>query len=94
VNEGTIGFLSEYLQSDADAQPMTVYCSLCPKWEASGTAGETRAASQEHRAKKHPELARKGVVRKRRQWSNAMTEEREAQIDEERRQRMRALGLS
>lgn len=87
-------YMYEQLQKMDDAAAMTVYCLLCPKWKATGTAAVTRAASEAHRVKHHPELAGKSKVKvKKRMWSQAMTAEREAQIEEERRQRMRALGI-
>lgn len=86
-------YMYAQLQAIDDAQPMTVYCVLCPKWKASGTAAVTRAASEAHRSKHHPELAGKRITVKKRSFSSAMTAEREALIEEERRQRMRALGL-
>ena len=89
-----MAYLHERLQQSADAQEMKVGCLLCPDWEATGTASEARAAAEEHRADEHPELVGRKVVRKRRAFSHAMTAEREAQIEEERRQRMRALGIA
>lgn len=89
-----MGYMYEKLQEVSDSQQMKVYCTLCPKWVVEGTAEETRAAAEQHREKLHPELLnKKRVVRKKRSFSTAMTAEREAQIEEERRQRMRALGL-
>lgn len=94
MSEPTFAYMHEKLQAMSDAQKMTVYCTLCPEWEASGTAKQAREAAETHRVEEHPELVRKKrVVRKRRSFSSAMTAEREAQIDEERRQRMRALGI-
>lgn len=88
-------FLKESLQRNADAQPMTVYCILCPKWSATGTAGETRIASINHRTENHPELLNpRRIVRHKRVFSQKMTAEREAEIEEDRRQRMRALGIA
>lgn len=90
-----MAYLYDQLQQTADSQPMTVYCALCPEWRAEGTAEATRAASVAHRAEHHPELTNKRrIVRKRRSFSQSMTEEREEQIEEERRKRMRALGIS
>lgn len=87
-------YLRDRLQETADAQTMTVYCLMCPDWAATGTAGEARAASETHRKTAHPDLKPgKRTVRKSRVFSQKMTAEREAQIDEERRQRMRALGI-
>jgi hypothetical protein len=87
-------YMDDQLQKIEDAQEMTVYCALCPEWELTTTAKKARAASQTHRSTEHPELTnKKKVVRPKRAFSTAMTAEREAQIDEERRQRMRALGL-
>jgi len=95
VSDPTRQYLQDQLEANANAQPMKVYCSLCPKWEVSGTVAETRAASEKHRAEEHPEIVnRRKVVRKRRMFSQAMTAEREAEIEEERRKRMRALGLA
>jgi len=89
-----MGYLYERLREVSDAAQMTVYCSLCPKWEATGTAAETRDKARKHRETRHPELATKTkIVRKKRSFSSSLTAEREAQIEEERRQRMRALGL-
>lgn len=93
--EPTMAYMYERLDAVSNAQQMTVYCTLCPKFKATGTAEETRALAEKHRQKVHPELVnKKRVVRKRRAFSTSMTAEREAQIDEERRQRMRSLGLS
>ena len=88
-----MAYLNERLQEVSDQQPMTVYCLHCPRWKATGAAAVVRAASEAHRAKKHPEISVSKKVRSRRAFSSAMTAEREAQIDEERRQRMRALGI-
>jgi hypothetical protein len=92
-SEPTMEFLLGSLQESANAQPMTVFCLHCPKWKATGTAQETRAASEAHRVEEHPELVGRKVARKKRVFSQAMSAEREAQIEEERRQRMRALGI-
>lgn len=88
--------LNEYLQASADAQPMTVYCSFCPKWSATGTAVTVRAQAEQHRRDLHPETFTKKqkLVRRRRVFSQALTSERQAEIDEERRARMRSLGMS
>jgi hypothetical protein len=88
-------YLHDRLEENANSQPMTVYCVLCPKFEFEGTAAEARAASEAHREREHPELlTRRKIVRKKRMFSQAMTEEREAEIEEERRKRMRAFGIS
>ena len=94
--EGSKQFLNEWLQESADAQPMTAKCALCPEWEHSGPAVAARAAAEDHRKKEHPELVatKRGVIRKKRVWSSTLTAEREAEIEEERRQRMRAMGLA
>jgi hypothetical protein len=90
-----MAYMHARLQASADNQPMTVGCLLCPDWPGhTGTAEEARAASEAHREERHPELVGRKVVRKRRVFSHAMSAEREAQIDEERRQRMRMLGIS
>jgi len=92
--EPTRQFLNQQLEKTADQQPMTVYCGLCPGWSAEGTAQEARAASEAHRVDKHPELVgKRTIVRKKRIFSQAMSADREAEIEEERRKRMRALGL-
>lgn len=93
-SEVPIAYLNERLQQSADAQQMTVGCLLCPDWEVTGSASDARAASEAHRQDKHPELVGRKVVRKKRVFSHAMSAEREAQIEEERRQRMRALGIA
>ena len=81
AKEPTRQYLHEQLQAIEDAQPMTAYCLLCPEWEA-------------HRAEFHPErVSNKKIVRRGRVWSQAMTAEREREIEEERRQRMRTLGI-
>ena len=86
--------LQDNLQANADAQPATSYCSLCPKWSATGTAKEAREAAEKHRREEHPELlARKKVVRRKRAFSQALSAEREAEIERERRQRMHELGI-
>lgn len=93
-SEPTRAYMRERLQETADLQPMTVYCRFCPKWSETGTAEATRAIAEAHRAKEHPDIVhKKKVVRSARRFSTAMTAEREAQIEEERRQRMRALGI-
>lgn len=93
--EPTRQYLSEQLEATANSQPMTVYCNLCPEWKAEGTAEEAREASAAHRSALHPELAnKKKVVRKRRAFSQALTVERKEEIEEERRKRMRALGIA
>jgi hypothetical protein len=93
-NDPTFGEMYERLRAMSDAQQLTVYCALCPDFEVSGPSSEARAQAIAHRNKKHPELATKArIVKKRRSFSSAMTAEREAQIEEERRQRMRALGI-
>lgn len=94
MSEPGWGYMWDKLQKTADAQTMTVYCLRCPTWSVTGVAAVTRAAAIAHREKKHPETVNKERVKlKRRAFSKAMTEEREAEIDEERRQRMRALGI-
>jgi len=93
-NDPTFGEMYERLQAMSDTQQLTVYCALCPDFEVSGPSREARAIAVAHRNKEHPELAAKTrIVKKRKSFSSAMTAEREAQIDEERRQRMRALGI-
>lgn len=95
MNEPTMQYLNDQLEANANAQPLTVYCSLCPEWEFDGTTAEAQAEAAAHREREHPELLnRRKVVRKKRMFSQAMTQEREAEIEEERRKRMRALGLS
>jgi len=91
----TMQHLNEFLEKSANAAEMTVYCVFCPKWTATGTAAITRAASEAHRTKEHPELAlKKKIVRKKRAFSTSLSKEREEQIEEERRQRMRSLGIT
>jgi hypothetical protein len=93
-DDPTFGEMYARLQAMSDAQQMTVYCSLCPEFKVSGPSKKARAQAIAHRNKEHPELVAKArIVKKRRSFSSAMTAEREAQIDEERRQRMRALGI-
>lgn len=93
-NDPPFAYMHEKLQEVSDQQQMTVYCVLCPKWKVSAAAEVARAKAEEHRLEKHPELvSAKKIVRKRRSFSSAMTAEREEQIEEERRQRMRALGI-
>jgi len=95
MSEVTMQYLRDQLEETANAQPMTVYCALCPRWKAAGTAAEARAASETHRQQEHPELlSKRKIVRKRRTFSQAMTADRAAEIEEERRKRMRALGLA
>lgn len=95
MSDPTMAYMYDQLRASADSQPMKVYCALCPEFMAEGTAEETRAASAEHRSEAHPELTNKRrIVRKRRSFSQSMTEEREAEIEEERRKRMRALGMA
>lgn len=93
-SEPTREYLKERLQENANMQPMTVYCGFCPKWSESGTAEVTRALAEAHRLKEHPHIkVSKRIAKKGRAFSTAMSAEREAQIEEERRQRMRALGI-
>lgn len=95
MKEPTRQFLRDQLEAMDNAQPMTVYCALCPEWRAEGTSAEARAAAEAHRAEEHPEIINKRkIVRKRRSFSQSMTEERQAEIEEERRKRMRALGIA
>lgn len=94
AKEPTRQEINERLQEIADAQPLTVYCRLCPEWEASGPALLARTQAELHRVNEHPELkTKKKITRRGRVWSQAMTEEREREIEEERRRRMRALGI-
>jgi len=93
--EATRQYLTEQLEAMDNAQQMIVYCVHCPEWKAEGTALEARAAAEAHRTEEHPELRNsRKIVRKRRSFSQSMTEEREAEIEEERRKRMRALGIA
>jgi hypothetical protein len=96
MSEPTKQYMKDRLQESADAQTMTVYCLLCPKWRATGTAAVTRAASEAHRTKNHPEIGttKTKIVRRSRAFSTSMSAEREAEIEEERRQRMRTLGIA
>lgn len=93
-SEPSMDILNDYLKDNADAQPTTVYCHFCPEWSVEGTAAETRTAAEQHRREHHPEvLSRTRLVRKRRAFSQTLTQERKDEIDEERRQRMRSLGI-
>lgn len=96
MSEPTMEYMREQLAKISDAQPMKVYCQLCPNRPVvgEGTAEQARLAAEQHRTAEHPDVAdSKRVTRRRRGvFSQAMTAEREAQIEEERRQRMRALG--
>jgi hypothetical protein len=89
-------FLREQLKGLDDRQPMTVYCLLCPKWKATGTAEETRVAAETHRLETHPEIRVEGkrLVKRRHKFSSSLTADRLAEVEEERRQRMRELGLA
>jgi hypothetical protein len=92
--EPTVQYLKDYLQRRDDAQLMTVSCLFCPQWELTAPSQEARAAAASHIAKEHPQVvSRKRIVRRSRVFSQSMTREREEQIEEERRQRMRALGI-
>lgn len=88
--------LTDYLRERADSQDTIAYCALCPRWKAKGTAKETREAQIAHRKEKHPETFREGKAkRKVRPFSQRnMTREREEEVDRERRDRMRMLGIS
>lgn len=97
ANDPPFRYMHDRLQASADVQPMTVTCLLCPEWKGmiDAPAEIARAAAEAHRVEKHPELVgKKKVVRRRRSFSSSMTAEREAQIEEERRQRMRTLGIA
>lgn len=96
ANDPPFRIMHERLQATSDEQEMTVSCLLCPEWKGvKAPAAEARAAAEAHRAELHPNMkGRSKIVRPRRSFSQAMTAEREAQIEEERRQRMRALGIA
>lgn len=95
MKESTREEIEERLRKMEEANPMVIYCRFCPKWKAVGTVKVTREKAEAHRLEKHPDLKiSKRNVRRARAFSTAMTAEREAVIDEERRQRMRALGLT
>ena len=96
ANDPPFQYMHDRLQASADAQELTVSCLLCPKWEGvTGPAETARAAAEAHRVELHPDLVgKKRIVRRRRSFSASMTAERETQIEEERRQRMRALGIA
>ena len=96
ANDPPFALMHERLQASANVQPMTVSCLLCPEWEGKKDvpAHEARAAAEAHRLEVHPERKTSKVVRRRRSFSSSMTAEREAQIEEERRQRMRAMGIA
>jgi hypothetical protein len=94
ASDPPFAIMEERLQESADSQQMTAYCAFCPKWQADGTAGEARAAAEQHRKEEHPETFKKHTVRRRRVFSQALTAEREAEIEEQRRQRMRSLGIA
>lgn len=90
----TVVTLTERLQQSADQQPLIVRCQFCPDWTFVGTAEKSRTAQLKHREQQHPETLRtrrKQVTKKFAQKN--MSAEREAEIHEERRQRMRSLGL-
>lgn len=93
-SEPSMDILNDYLQDNADAQPTIAYCHFCPEWSVEGTAAETRAAAKQHRQEHHPEvLTKPKIARKRRVFSQSLTQERKDEIDEERHQRMRSLGI-
>lgn len=89
-------FVTQYLENHTKHQPMKIYCALCPEWPgASGTVAEMRALSEQHRSEEHPETFRKSrKLRGKRVFSQALTAERRDEIEEERRQRMRSLGIA
>lgn len=93
VNRGTA--LKEWESEWDNRQEMTVSCRMCPEFRVTAPAVTAREAARKHRDDMHPELRdRKPVARKKRVFSQAMTKEREEQINEERRQRMRSLGIA
>lgn len=94
TTEPSLDLLRERLRENRDAQPLTARCALCPGWEASGTAAEARELALEHRRSIHPETIRPGRGhRVNKKFSRHLTAEREQEINEERRVRIRALGL-
>jgi hypothetical protein len=85
--------VTERLQASSNRQPMVARCVLCPDWQQAGTAAEARAAQLEHRHEFHPETFRARAHRpKRFAWRN-LSREQEEQIEEERRERLRSLGM-
>lgn len=93
ANDPPVAYLTERLRAIADAQKMTVYCAHCPEWEFEGTAEAARAASATHRREEHPGVV--SITRRvtRRRISERLSDEQKAEVEEERRRRLRAQGL-
>ena len=92
--EPSFGFLKQNLQRNADAQPLVVSCAFCPGWTVSGSSKETRAAATDHRKQHHPETLRPKPKRKASVFSRNLSAADEKRVEQERKQRMRALGLA
>lgn len=67
----------------ADSQPVVSRCSAdgCA-WTYDGTAADGRAAHAEHRARAHPELARKPRRRRERTFYEQQAQARRRRIEE------------
>ena len=80
-------------------QPAKGGCLFCPDFRPEGTCQEVQDACNEHRARVHPELSKK--KRKRRPtysgilvFSQNLTEDERAEVDQNRARRLRLLGIS
>ena len=93
-SEPSTSYLNQRLAESRDAQPMLGGCALCPEWQAEGTAKEVREAQARHRQERHPETFRRKSKSRKSPYSRHMTAEREAEIEEDRKRRMRELGIN
>lgn len=99
VGELTARELDEVHREWVDSLQMTVHCSFCPDWSATGTASEVRLVAREHRQTVHPEITI-APRRRRRPPSNparisnrALSEQERDDVESERQRRMRLLGI-
>lgn len=89
---GLVADLAEWAQQ----QPAIGRCSFCPDWIATGTIKEIRELAKAHRRVSHPEIP----TRKRRpprpnlvKWRTTLDEDQTLEIRQERKRRMRQLGI-
>jgi len=76
-------------------QPAVGGCLFCPGWTAQGTVEEIEELSREHRTTVHPDLksARRRPRANLGRWRTHLREEDSLEVEEERRRRMRLLGI-
>jgi hypothetical protein len=91
--------IDEEWRSWAMQQPTIGGCLFCPDFKPKGTGVEVKQASADHLATVHPELVGKRRSKRRRSnpaviaFRQSLTEEESEAVDEERRRRLKLLGI-